>query len=351
MFYRVLLILLLASCTPRGELGFSPSLAPSRAIYVGTTRDFDANGDPTGFDRSGSLGLARYDVAVPPEHLPGEITYGQDPAKDFVVTGKRHYDSDSAFRGDLAAALARSNGEAMVFVHGYNTNFAEGLYRMTQLGHDFQIPATMVSYSWPSRGTVAGYAYDRDSALFARDGFEQLLRELRQAGARRIVIVAHSMGTSIAVEVLRQLAIAGDRATLDRVSGVMLISPDLDVDVFRSLAERIGRLPQPFIIFTSQKDKALRLSGLISGEKARLGNLQDVAPLADLKVTLVDIGAFNAGDGHFNLGNSPALISLLNQTGAVQALVESDGASAGLLPMVVLSVRNVTQVILRPVIQ
>jgi len=76
-----------------------------------------------------------------------------------------------------------------------------------------------------------------------------------------------------------------------------------------------------------------------------------VTELGDLKVTLVDVGAFNTGEGHFNLGNSPALIALMNKAGAAEALVASDGAMAGLLPMVVLSVRNVTQVILRPVIQ
>ncbi len=347
MFFRLALVFLVA-CTPRGELGFAPG--EGRPVFVGTTRGFDAAGDPTLFDRR-PLGLARYDVSIPADHKPGEITYGNDPAKDFTITGKRHYTGDSAFRGDLAAELRRTGGEAVVFVHGYNTNFAEGLYRLAQLGQDFKVPGVLVSYAWPSRGTVAGYAYDRDSALYARDGLEGLLKELRQAGAKKITLISHSMGSAVTMETLRQMAIEGDRATLDRLAGVMLISPDLDVDVFHNLAERMGKLPDPFIIFTSQKDKALRLSGWISGEKARLGNLQDVRPLADLKVTLVDVGAFNTGEGHFNLGNSPALIALLNQAGAAQALVASDGGAAGLLPMVVLSVRNVTQVILKPVIQ
>ncbi|MCW1918888.1 alpha/beta fold hydrolase [Rhodobacter sp. KR11] len=354
MFYRVLLLVALAACTPRGELGFTQAAAPGRSIFVGTTRAFDANGDPTLFERAETLGLARYDVAIPPEHLPGEITYPKgevDPQTDFAVTGKRNYTDDPAFRGDLARQLARNGGEAVVFVHGYNTNFAEGLYRLAQLGQDFEVPGVLVSYSWPSRGTVAGYAYDRDSALFARDGLESLLKELRLAGARRINIIAHSMGSSVTMETLRQMAIAGDRATLDRLSGVILISPDLDVDVFRNLATRMGKLPEPFVIFTSQKDKALQLSGWISGEPARLGNLQDVSELADLKVTLVDVGAFNTGEGHFNVGNSPALIALMNRAGAAEALVASDGSPSGLLPMVVLSVRNVTQIVLRPVIQ
>ena len=83
------------------------SFAPGegRAIFVGSTRDLDPQGDPTGWDRA-PLSLARYDVAVPPTHTAGEITYGPDPAKDFVVTQKRHYDGDAAFQSDLRHALA-----------------------------------------------------------------------------------------------------------------------------------------------------------------------------------------------------------------------------------------------------
>ena len=329
MFYRVLLVVALAACTPRGELGFAETGVPGRPVFVGTMRGLDPKGDPTLFERNAILGLARYDVAIPAHHKPGEITFPKrgkvDPARDFVVTARESYPIPSKFRGDLSAELARNGGEAVVFIHGYNTNFAEGLYRLAQLGEDFDIPGVLVSYSWPSRGTVAGYAYDRDSALFARDGLEDLLKELRLAGAKRINIISHSMGTSITMETLRQMAIAGDRATLDRLTGVILISPDLDIDVFRNLATRIGRLPQPFIIFTSQKDKALRISGWLSGETARLGNLQDVAELGDLKVTVVDVGAFNTGEGHFNVGNSPTLIALMNRAGAVEALANSDG--------------------------
>jgi esterase/lipase superfamily enzyme len=41
----------------------------------------------------------------------------------------------------MAKELAKSNGAAVVFVHGYNTNFAEALYRQAQLGEDFQMPS------------------------------------------------------------------------------------------------------------------------------------------------------------------------------------------------------------------
>jgi esterase/lipase superfamily enzyme len=109
-------------------------------------------------------------------------------------------------------------------------------------------------------------------------------------------------------------------------------------------------LPQPFIIFTSQRAKALSLAARLSGEPARLGNLKDVERVADLRVTLVDVGAFNTREGHFNVGNSPALIALLGETGRVAAVLEGDQTGRiGLISGVVITVQNATQVILAPI--
>lgn len=353
----VLCVCLVAACAPRGEiLLVEDATLPARSIFVGTTRGPDPE---TGQDltrgRLESLRFARYDVSVPPDRVPGDINYpdarrAPDPARDFLTTGAEFYPQAPAFRADLRRALARNGGEAVVFVHGYNNTFAEGLYRFAQVGHDLKVPGVLVHYSWPSRANVMGYAYDRDSALFARDGFEHLLREVRAAGARRIVIIAHSMGGALSMETLRQMAISGDAETLSRLGGMVLISPDLDVDVFRAQARRIGRLPDPFIIFTSRRDRALQLAARLTGDSARLGNLQDVTPISDLKVTMVEVGAFATGEGHFDVAKSPALIALLGSTGEVAAVLEGDQAGrTGLIPGVVLTVREATRIVLTPV--
>ena len=110
-----------------------------------------------------------------------------------------------------------TDGEAIIFVHGYNSNFAEGVYRIAQFAHDLQLPGTVVLYSWPSAAEPLGYAYDRDSALFARDGLESLIHEVAHAGAKRILLVAHSMGSGLTMEALRSAAIRGDTADVEAV--------------------------------------------------------------------------------------------------------------------------------------
>jgi len=353
----VVALVAVTACSPRGELAnVSPPSPLVRHVFVGSTRGIDPEtGENFSFERSESLQLARFDISVPPGHQPGELAYPvkgrkPDPSKDFAVAKAQSFDQPAAFRADLRRSLVNSRGEAVVFVHGFNNTFAEGLYRVAQMGEDFDLPETLVYYAWPSRGHVLGYAYDRDSALFARDGLRELLRNLREAGAKHILLVGHSMGSSVTMETLRDVANAGETETFSRLSGVLLISPDIDVDLFRREARSIGTLPQPFVIFTSKKDKALRLSSRIAGETDRLGTLQDLSRVADLKVTMIDTGAYSTADGHFNVASNPALIKLLGQTGELAKILEGDQTGKGNLASgVVMTVQQATKIVLSPI--
>lgn len=132
-------ILVLAACSPRADLvRGGVSGAPEEQIYVGSTRA--PEGDGFGARRSEIMTLARFDVAIPPTHQPGALSVPtakkSNPQTDFMVARSQIYPTDAAFRASLARTLAASHGEAVVFVHGYNNNFAEGLYRFAQMGAD-----------------------------------------------------------------------------------------------------------------------------------------------------------------------------------------------------------------------
>lgn len=333
----------------------------SETVLVASTRVFE-NGD-WGSDRLEGLSFVGFDVNIPPDREPGQVEPARDgripdPTEDFLVTRAEALDGPSAFRTTLQRELATrpaNEREVMVFIHGFNNTFADGLYRTAQIRHDFDIPGVAVHYAWPSAGNALGYAYDRDSALFARDGLETLLREIAASGSNRIVLVAHSLGSSVTMEALRQLRIGGRDDVISRISGVILMSPDVDIDLFRSQAMRIDPLPQPFVIFTSQRDRALRISAAITGQRSRLGNLGTVEDVADLNVTLIDISEFQSGarDGlnHFTAANSPAMIQLLQQVAAVDLSLQGDATqNLGILPGTVLTVRNATQIFLQPLV-
>lgn len=351
-----LCLTVLFACAPRGVMTLAPeagAVGTISPIFVGTTRA-EENGS-FGAGRSEAVRFARFDISIPPQRKLGEINWPSrmgkpDPKRHFLTTAAQVYPSAPTFRRDLAADLAAHNGEAVIFVHGYNNNFSEGLYRVAQFAHDLDLPGTVVHYAWPSAAEPLGYVYDRDSAIFARDGLEALMEEVAAAGATKILLVAHSMGAALTMESLRQAAIRGNSRALPNLSGVILISPDIDVDVFRAQAHAIGNLPQPFVIFGSDRDRILRISAGLTGQAVRLGSLPDVSRVADLQVTFLDVGQFSTGAGHFTVGDSAALILLLERIGEVEGAFEKDRAlRVGLVPGVVMTVQNATQIVLSPV--
>jgi esterase/lipase superfamily enzyme len=353
----ILAMALIAGCAPRGDFTAAPAdMGPvaSEAIFVGTSRLEGEDG--YGRERSDAASFLRYDITIPEDREPGELTwpprYGKsDPTKHFLTMGETRFATAPDFTAALKAAMKlRKQADAVVYVHGFNNTMAEGVYRVAQMHHDLQVPGVAVHYAWPSRGSALGYVYDRDSALFARSGFEDLLDEVAAAGAKDIVIVAHSMGGALTMETLRQMALRGKSPALDRIAGVIMISPDLDLDVFRSQARDMGKLPEPFVIFGSSRDRILGLSATISGSGERLGNLEDVSKIADLKVTYLDTAAYNTGSGHLNLGENPALLKLFGGILGIDAAFRADArARVGLLPGLVLTVRNATEIVLAPV--
>lgn len=361
MIRIALVFLLLVACAPRGQITLDPQAAQVgevQQVFVGTTRAVDPETGRFGSKRAETPRFARYDVSVPPDRKPGDIAWPPrrgvpDPSRDFLTTAEVLHPDARAFRADLAHSLARlprGGRDAVIFVHGFNTNFPEGVYRIAQLANDLKMPGVTVHYSWPSAGVALGYVYDKDSALFARDGLEALMAEVAAAGAERILLVAHSMGSGLTMEALRQAAIRGDKRLLSHIAGVILISPDIDVDVFRAQARAMGQLPQPFLIFGSDRDRLLNLSAKLTGQADRLGSLSNISRLADLKVTYLDVTAYTSGAGHFPLGDSPALIALMGRIGDVDAAFAAERRGrTGLLPGIVLTVQSATEIILAPV--
>lgn len=286
----------------------------------------------------------------------GEITWPEgavDPATQFLASREQLYPDTTAFRSGLRSALlARPRGdrEAVIYVHGFNNNFADGVLRITQLAHDFKFPGVAVHYSWPSAGNPLGYAYDRDSVLYARDGLETLIRQVQAAGAEDIILVAHSVGSLLVMETLRQMAVAKPGAVAKEIGAVILISPDIDLDVFKSQATRIGTLPQPFGIFVSKRDRALSLSARLTGQRNRLGNITSLKPVEEFRVQVIDVTSFSTGDGHFTLGTSPAVISIFARGDDLGAAFRGDRAGrAGVIPGTLLTLQNATELILLPV--
>lgn len=300
----------LTCCAERPETGVLVPVSSQAAgslehrILVASTRARDPRpGTYFNGERTTGLDHASLTVAVPPDHKAGEIEWPQaqpgDPATDFVVRWAEYIDSDRDFIRAVNAELAKrpaADRNVFLFVHGYNTLFAEALYRFAQMVHDAKWPGVPVLFAWASRGRLTQYIYDNNSATIARDELEHTLRLLFQSDARKVSILAHSMGNWVTVEALRQLKMSGGLPGVDRIGDVILAAPDLDIDVFKAQMRRFGRPRKPFYVILSRDDRALEVSDFIAGGRPRLGAYADDAELAALGAIVVDLTEFKSDD-------------------------------------------------------
>lgn len=309
-------------------------------MFIGTTRAINDAGE-YGIDRSTELSLLKATVSIPPNREIGSVSDGQDkpkPERDFTLAALEKFDSKPDFAASLSRDIAARKGngrEVTVFVHGFNNSFTDSAFRLAQLSHDLELPGAFVSYAWPSRANPLGYEYDRDSALFARDGLAELLHAISDNSDAEIILVAHSMGSALVMETLRQLEIEQPGWTGQHIRGVILMSPDINIDVFRSQIKRIKVVPDPFLVIVSRKDAILRLSSRLRGQKTQLGNIDNVESVSDLPITLLDVTAFSdrRSGNHFIAGGSPALIQLLRRSSDLdREFLRGRGGSAIILP-------------------
>jgi esterase/lipase superfamily enzyme len=306
----VFVALCLVGCASRPESGFLSAVALSspgavdHTLLVATTRERDDRpGTLFNGDRASATDYAELTVSIPPNHRQGEIEWATtppgDPNTDFVVRDEKYLDGDKAFVQALNAQLAQrppGSRKVFLFIHGFNTMFAEGLYRLAQLTHDAKAPGVPVLFTWASRGKPTAYVYDLNSATAARDGLEHTLRLLLASNAEEVNVLAHSMGNWVTVEAFRQIKISGDLSHANKIGYVFLAAPDIDIDVFKSQMRRFGKPRKPFYIILSQDDRALFLSRSIAGGVTRVGDNPDVAELATLGATVIDLTDLKATD-------------------------------------------------------
>src|ERR1700683_3455917 len=97
--------------------------------------------------------------------------------------------------------------------------------------------------------------------MWSRDDFERLLHSIVETpGAGRIHIVAHSLGTMLTLESLRQLHARYGDGVADRIGAVVFAAPDIDMDVFSAAINRIGPLARKITVIAATNDRARELS-------------------------------------------------------------------------------------------
>lgn len=300
-------------------------------VLVATTRQRSAvdKGEMFSGERGEAVSYAAITVSIPPDSAReiGQIQWPSsipgDPRRDFVTTSADYVEKPAFMASISAAAKLSPHGKVLIFVHGFNNRFDDAVYRFAQIVHDSKTPAVPVLFTWPSRGEMKlrAYYYDRESANYSRDALEDLLDTLnRNPGVTEINILAHSMGNWVTLEALRSRYIRPARF-IDKVKNVMLVAPDVDVDVFQTQIRRMGSQGPRFALFVSQDDKALALSKVMWGGAPRLGEVNPEedpyrSELAQDKIEVFDLSGLkkigdNAHDRAF--GDITSVVGMIKQ--------------------------------------
>ncbi|OYW52370.1 MAG: hypothetical protein B7Y80_19640 [Hyphomicrobium sp. 32-62-53] len=323
------LLVALSGCSSGPELSTTPGTQqvareridlPNRATQRGgesvATEDFDivtvfwgtnrrsgspsANSRPTFVAQNAktlSLGFAH--VTIPrvdrergsiqrPWRIASVQLEREDPKKHFTIGDLKVLDT-SSFITTSDAILSRSKrfkDEAFIFIHGYNTGFDDAIYRTAQIAFDLEFDGVPYLFSWPSNGSLTGYLHDKDAADSSR---RQLLEFVRlvsdRTQAKRIHLIAHSMGTRLLTEALREVRPSDSTKSLPKIHQIVLAAPDIDVNVFEELADAIKRAGMGVTLYASSNDKAL-----LTSKKAALGRVRagDVPPEGPIVITGID---------------------------------------------------------------
>ena len=296
-----------------------PATAPhSVLVFSASTRVADRGaGSQTTVDGPPRLSLLT--ISVPPRHTSGEVelpSFGApDPQKHFMLSAQRRLD-DESFRNALASHISGrigSNRDILLYVHGFNTSADEARFRVVQIAQDGQFGGVPMLFTWPSSGSLLEYEAAKESAAVSRDALSKLLLELAAVpGVGRVHILAHSMGTWLAMEALRETAIAGSNDLNGKLGDVLLAAPDIDLNVFRQQLSRVD--PSHVSVLVSSGDRALSLSRTLAGDRPRVGALDPKKPadrqaLDRLGVKVYDISALSTGlVGHGTYAAAPAVL-------------------------------------------
>jgi esterase/lipase superfamily enzyme len=323
-----LLVVLSACGHPVGvmEPVSAPLSTPGSAtvdMLVATTRQ--PSGDPATLfngERSPKPFLTDVAVSIPRVRQSGTVQWPKrlppNPVTEFAVTRVKPIVTVAEGRAWFRQHI--EGGHALVFIHGFNNRYEDSVFRLAQIVHDSGMRATPILFTWPSRAELTGYEYDKESTNYSRTALEQSLRVLAADPAvKDITILAHSMGTWLAMESLRQMGIRDGRVN-GKIENVILASPDIDIQVFAKQYMEMGDRKPKFTIFVSQDDRALAASSFITGNVSRLGAIDPTqepyrSRLETAGITAIDLTKVKTNDSlhHGKFAESPQIVQLIGQ--------------------------------------
>jgi esterase/lipase superfamily enzyme len=289
-------------------------------VYYATNRKRTADKDPDlhyAGDR-GPLSFGVVNVALPKSHQVGELEapsilrleFTADPDKHVMLQSLQELDAN-AWRAEIAKrATELGNPGILVFIHGYNSSFADAARRAGQLAFDLKFAGSTVLFSWPSRAATLEYTVDEQAAEWSIPDMKSVLASVATiAPGTPVYVIAHSMGNRVLTRGFKAL-LEEDPGKRRAFKQIVLAAPDVDADVFlREIGPAILNKGPRFTLYASSNDKALAASRGVHGGYRRLGesgeNIIVLPGLDTVDASTVDTEFL----GHSYFGDSGTVVS------------------------------------------
>lgn len=242
-----------------------------------------------------------------------------------LVDDSAHEYAERRLHEELASRLAQTQRkEVFIYVHGFNNTFERAVTTTAELWHFLGREGVPICYTWPAGMGLFSYEYTLASTDFTVYHFKQTLRRIAaNPDVEKIHIVAHSRGTAVTTDAIRELHLeirgTADTQQILKLGTVVLAAADLDVDVViaRDATERIGQAVERSVIYISETDKALSFAGWLFGGVLRLGKIdfdlfeqEEIEGLRHMDhLQFIDARVKKVGLGHSYFHNSPAVSS------------------------------------------
>ncbi|MEP1766889.1 MAG: alpha/beta hydrolase [Sulfitobacter sp.] len=307
----------------------SQAMAFGAATVHFGANDWDDLITRTHIDRRGSIN--RLDLGTVEER----VKFDPVPLADRRIDGGLRVHPDAAARYDLGrqafqaqirAEIKRTgNQRVLVYAHGVANAFEDSVTTLANLWHFAGRGSIPIAFSWPAGNSgVFGYFRDRasgDFSVYHAKEFLTMLAEIPEV--EDIDIVAHSRGTDIMTQALRELIIfqrgRGVPPKLGMKTGTLILAAaDLDTGIFRQrlLTERFSEAFEQVNFYVNPDDVALSLSSFLT-KSARVGALtQDDFSVDEVThlgkqglIHFIRVEGASGSDSHSYFRANPAVLS------------------------------------------
>ncbi|MEH0370034.1 alpha/beta hydrolase [Vibrio mimicus] len=293
------------------SIDFEPELHfEHTTVFYATNRDGVGGKLHFGRGRSNEMHYGIVDVSIPISHVSGEV---ERPLELFRVSfGKenkrKHITIERGQRldkGEFLSVLSHSSRKqsVMLFIHGYNVNFNDAIYKSAQIKYDLNYEYPLVLFSWPSQGSLLGYVADKEQAFYSSSFLAELLCDISNLGIDEVLVLAHSMGSLCLAEAIKKI-----NSSSPLLSKLALAAPDIQKQEFlQEYSTYIKTAFDEVTLYVSSKDKALWCSKY-ANSAVRLGDAGENITVIDgvdtIDMSEVDRGLFSLNHSYISEKNS-----------------------------------------------